>query len=301
MCTYNGSRYLREQLDSIVNQAYPIHEFLVFDDISSDDTVDILNNYASRYPYMKVQVNTSNLGFTKNFEQALKAASGDVIAISDQDDVWMKDKLERMMEVWKPEHPLIYCNSFIFSGHVPEKAQEPVFRMFEGTDARKIFLANTISGHAIICRKELVPLVTPFHPSAMYDWWMGVVAAYNGGVQHYDKVLVFHRSHEANQTVNVLNSYSKDDRKNVEKQKLIKQSRVFATAPGIPAEHKEFLFTFAQLMKESLKTKFHTPLFLFMVKNRKLLFNFKKKKVGIFSHIKHSYRRTLNKNWKKQP
>lgn len=300
MCTYNGEKYLHEQLESIIRQTYPIYELLVFDDVSQDGTLNILEEYKLQYPFIKVFVNKQNLGYTKNFEQAIQQASGDIISIADQDDVWMAEKLARMIKSWKPEYPLIYCNSYIFSGKVPAIAKEPVFRMFEGTDARKIFLANTISGHAILCRKSFVPLVIPFSEKAMYDWWMGVVAAYNGGVQHYDKVLCLQRSHAGNSTVNILDKLSAAEQKNQKKTRILDQCRVFANAPNMPASHKEFLHTFADLLEKSFWVRFHTPLFWFMMKNRRLLFNFKKKTVVIFSNIKHSYIWTLNRLWNKQ-
>lgn len=294
LCSYNGAKYIVEQLDSIVNQTYPIFELLIFDDVSVDNTVEIIEDYAHKFPFIKLAVNEINLGYRKNFQQALGFATGDTIAICDQDDVWMKDKLARMIGAWDMSHPLIYCNSFIFSGQAPAQPPEPVFRMFEGTDARKIFLANTISGHAIICSKDFLKLALPFTEDAMYDWWMGVVAAYNGGVQHYDKVLVCQRSHADNSTVDILEKYSANEQKNIKKKLLIKQCRVFMTAPNILSEDKIFLSTFAHLLEESLYKNFHKGLFGFMVKHRKLLFNFKKKKVVIFSHLKHSYLWSLN-------
>lgn len=295
LCTYNGAAYITEQLQSLTEQTYPIFELLIFDDASTDNTVEVIQQFAKNYDYIHVAVNHKNLGFTKNFEQALQAAKGDIVSICDQDDVWMKDKLEKMITAWDMRHPLIYCNSYIFSGDVPQHPQEPVFRMFEGTDAKKIFLANTISGHAIICRKDFIPLVVPFSKDAMYDWWMGVVAAYNGGVQHYDKVLVYQRSHSQNSTVDILEKYDKAEQKNIKKQRMIKQCRVFMHAPNITPEDKDFLNTFSHLLEESLYVSFYKPLFSFMFMHRSLLFNFKKKKIVFFSHLKHSYKWATNK------
>lgn len=294
LCTYNGARFLRQQLDSLVGQTYPVYELLVFDDRSSDDTVKILNEYATQFPFVKVNVNAQNLGYTRNFEQALHRASGDVIAISDQDDVWMLDKIEKMMKAWKPEHPLIYCNSYIFKDELPAKPKQPGYRMFKGSDARQLALVNTISGHATMCRKDFLPLVLPFSNEAMYDWWMGVVAACNGGVQHYNEVLVYHRNHESNMTVNALDHLETRERKRIEKMRLINQCRIFATAPNMPEGHKQFMLDYARIAEESLDKEIYWPLFFFMVKNRECIFHYKKKSSGLISHIKHSYRRTKN-------
>ncbi len=87
MCTYNGGMFLREQLDSILRQTYPISEIIVQDDCSTDDTMDILRSYAARDNRVRVTRNAVNLGFNRNFRSAVMKATADFVAISDQDDV----------------------------------------------------------------------------------------------------------------------------------------------------------------------------------------------------------------------
>jgi len=95
MATYNGAAFLREQLDSIIAQSRLPDELIVCDDQSTDDTVQILRDYAGRSPFpIRVEINEKRLGSTKNFEKAIGLCSGDIIALSDQDDVWMRHKLE---------------------------------------------------------------------------------------------------------------------------------------------------------------------------------------------------------------
>ena len=98
MCTYNGERYLREQLDSIIGQTYPIHRLIVQDDRSTDGTVAIVREYAARYPFISLYVNGRNLGYNLNFKSAVMRATADFVAISDQDDVWFADKIARQVE-----------------------------------------------------------------------------------------------------------------------------------------------------------------------------------------------------------
>lgn len=294
MCTYNGEAFVQEQINSIVSQTYPVYELLIFDDASTDNTVKTISEIASKYSNIKVIVNEKNIGFTKNFEQAIRAATGDVIGISDQDDIWIATKIEKMIRAWLPIHPLIYCNSVVFSNMPPANPSSPKYRQFEGIDARKIFFFNTISGHALFFKKEFAHLVLPFTEGIMYDWWMAVVAAYNGGVQHYNETLVYHRSHLKNITINSMNKYSEAEQRFHYKIWLSKHTKKFATAPNIPSAHKEFLIKYNNLLNESLTKTFHMPLFLFTLKNRLLLFNYKRRKIGIFSHIKHSYLRTYN-------
>lgn len=293
MCTYNGEKFIEEQLLSVVNQTYPLKEVLIFDDTSTDNTVNIIQKIAAGHPVIRLLVNETNLGYTRNFEQGLKAATGDAIAISDQDDVWMLDKVEKLVKAWKPEYPLIYCSSYFFSGKPPETLDiNPNFRRFEGKDARKIFLYNSVSGHALLIRRSFLQLVLPLNEKVTYDWWMAVVAAYNGGVQYFPEILVCQRLHDNNVTVAFENRYSKDEIRLKLKQTIIDNCNQFAEAINIPKMHKAFALKLARLAAESLNRKFYFPLFLFLLNNRTILFNYKKRKVAIFSHVKHSYRRT---------
>lgn len=92
LCSYNGEHFLKTQLDSIVCQTYPIHELIIQDDGSTDHTLDIAREYAAQYPFIRVEQHPQNLGFNRNFENALKKATGDFIAIADQDDIWYPEK-----------------------------------------------------------------------------------------------------------------------------------------------------------------------------------------------------------------
>lgn len=98
MCTYNGEQFLREQMDSILAQDYPLHEIIVQDDRSTDDTWDILQTYAKAHPGLfKLFRNDEQLGFNRNFHTALLRATGQYVAISDQDDIWFPQKISKQV------------------------------------------------------------------------------------------------------------------------------------------------------------------------------------------------------------
>jgi glycosyltransferase involved in cell wall biosynthesis len=98
MATYNGSQFLSEQLESILNQRLRPDELIACDDGSSDDTVEILQRFADRAPFpVRIARNESNLGFVANFSKAASLCSGDIIFFCDQDDLWDVDKLERVV------------------------------------------------------------------------------------------------------------------------------------------------------------------------------------------------------------
>ena len=95
MCTYNGEQYLREQMDSLLAQTYPIWEIIVQDDVSTDSTWNILTDYAIKYPnVVKPSRNKERKGYRLNFMSALLKATGDYVAISDQDDIWYQSFYE---------------------------------------------------------------------------------------------------------------------------------------------------------------------------------------------------------------
>ena len=97
LCTYNGAKYIKEQLDSILAQTYPLHEIIVQDDHSTDETTQILQEYACKHSLIKVFQNDSAQGVNGNFLSAMQRATGEYIAISDQDDIWETDKIENQI------------------------------------------------------------------------------------------------------------------------------------------------------------------------------------------------------------
>jgi glycosyltransferase involved in cell wall biosynthesis len=99
MCTCNGEKYIVEQLESIVNQTYPLHELIIQDDCSTDNTWSIIKEYENKHPYIKCYSNKNRIGVNPNFKKAFFHASGEIIAPSDQDDIWDLTKIEKLVEL----------------------------------------------------------------------------------------------------------------------------------------------------------------------------------------------------------
>jgi glycosyltransferase involved in cell wall biosynthesis len=96
MCTYNGEKFINLQLDSILAQTYHNLELVIVDDGSTDETFNIISDYAKKDGRIKCFKNEVNLGFNKNYERAIKLTTGEFIAISDQDDIWLPHKMMMM-------------------------------------------------------------------------------------------------------------------------------------------------------------------------------------------------------------
>src|ERR671918_1535646 len=116
MCTYNGAEYLPAQLESILAQSRPPDEIVVCDDCSTDQTPALLEQFKPESPIpIIIKINKQNLGSVKNFEQTVSMCTGDVVALSDQDDVWRKDKLQLFDDAFRknPTAGLVFSDAEI--------------------------------------------------------------------------------------------------------------------------------------------------------------------------------------------
>jgi rhamnosyltransferase len=128
MATYNGEKYIHEQIESIINQTYKNWRLLISDDGSVDGTVEIIKKYIKKDKRIElIEDNLGNLGVVKKFRELLKRAEADYIMFSDQDDIWLNNKIERTLnEVFKfkerIEAPLlIHSDSFIMNNDTKVK------------------------------------------------------------------------------------------------------------------------------------------------------------------------------------
>jgi len=224
LCTYNGERYLVEQLESILNQDYAnITEIICVDDNSTDSTWEILNRYVEKYPTFKIIQNKTNLGFIRNFEHAISLTTNQFIAISDQDDVWRTDKISKLIS-GIGNGMMVYSDN----EYIDENGQKigVLFsdkrNLVATTSCLNFTLFNAISGHTILFRKELLTFALPFPTDIHYDWWLAFCASQHSIIQVVNEPLVGYRQHIANavggygikesdkkaQTFNILNETS---------------------------------------------------------------------------------------------
>ena len=201
LCTYNGEAYLREQLESIVNQSYSQLELIAIDDCSTDNTLSILKEYEANYPFIQVFENPENLGYIRNFEKALRLCSGEFIALSDQDDIWDLHKIEKQIKAIG-NHLMIYHDSEFIdeNGQLLNKKMSDIMNLYRGDQPEAFLFFNCISGHSVFMKKALRDELLPFPNAYYHDWWMGYVATNLGSIDCIDEPLVKYRQHQTADT-----------------------------------------------------------------------------------------------------
>lgn len=199
IATYNGEKFLKQQLDSIYNQTYKDFEVVVCDDCSSDKTVEILKEYNSKYG-LKYFINDENLGFVKNFEKAISQCSGQFIAFCDQDDIWLPEKIEILLNEIQ-DSLLIHSDAYIVDEN------EKIISQSYSKYAQKIFTKNTIellfynfvTGCTTMINRRLLDFSFPFPKDVIaHDWWFAFIATKLNSVKYYNKPLIKYRQHSSN-------------------------------------------------------------------------------------------------------
>jgi glycosyltransferase involved in cell wall biosynthesis len=211
LCTYNGERYLLQQLKSFLEQTLLPFELVACDDASSDSTCKILEEFSHKAPFpVRIVQNEHNLGLRKNFSQAAGLCSGQYIAFSDQDDIWLPDKLEQcylLMRKAEEEYgtgiPLLVHSDLSLidtENRMTEPSCMKVLHMRpEPIDPLKTLLVrNTVFGCTSLCNRKLMKESIPF-PDVItnHDGWCALIAASHGKIIFHPKALVLYRQHES--------------------------------------------------------------------------------------------------------
>ena len=209
LCTYNGERFLQQQLDSIARQTQPPDELIVCDDGSMDATLEILKRFAAPFP-AHVNPNPARLGVTKNFERAISLCGGDMIALADQDDVWQPEKLARLHNALKamPQVGAVFSDADLIDGagqpldatlwrsiHFSPREQQAI----NHGDALAVLLKHrVVTGAALAFRADLREKILPIPESWVHDGWIAFVAALFADLRAIPEPLILYRQHERN-------------------------------------------------------------------------------------------------------
>jgi len=252
LATYNGEKYLQEFLNSIISQTYDNIEVIACDDQSTDKTVEILREY-SKEMKLNYFVNQKRLGVNKNFEKAINLCTGDFIALADQDDIWVKDKLEILYEeIIKDDNILcVLSDAFIINenGELISNSFIKYIGVNSNTDFKSFLFGSRFLGCTFMIRRNLVNYALPFpNDICCHDWWLNIIASKKGTVKFVDKPLIYYRIHGANTTgalkasfLNLLNFYLQKGGKFMDDHQKILLATLDRLKPDLTPEENEVI------------------------------------------------------------
>lgn len=202
--TYNGAKYLAAQLDSILAQTHQELEILISDDASMDDTWAIAQNYAIKDARIRLLRHEKNVGLHANLNTALAKASGEYIAISDQDDIWLPHKIEKQLSLLSGAVG-VYSDSALIDaqGQSLGKTLFQTLNIKPNADSARtvpLFFKNAVSAHALLFHRSLLSMALPFSDDFIFDHQLALADSCYGGLQYCDEPLVLHRIHGGNHT-----------------------------------------------------------------------------------------------------
>ena len=196
MATFNGEKYISEQIDSILSQLGVDDELIVSDDGSTDNTLQILRSYHDKR--LKLTQNVQRHGFVGNFENALRQSKGDVIFLSDQDDVWKGNKVEIIMSSLE-SYSLVIHDAELINGQGKALGR----RYYSTMHCHTSFLANLWKTRWLGCcmafRRDVLDYCLPFPPKIVaHDYWIGMMGMLKFRYCFIDDVLIGYRRHGGN-------------------------------------------------------------------------------------------------------
>jgi len=214
LCTFNGAKYIKEQLNSILDQTLPVDEIVICDDLSTDDTFEILSDYQKNNPEIfRIFQNEKTLKSVKNFEKTISLCTGEVTFLSDQDDYWYPEKVEIFINKFKEDTAMLaFCsngflmdenseimNDYFTKWDVYEKYSEskPNFEMFNFITQK----GNFSTGATMAIKTEFaksvfpIPKLQDFH----HDEWLTLLATVDGKMGFIPQKLINYRVHSSQQ------------------------------------------------------------------------------------------------------
>lgn len=209
LASYNGEKYISDQLDSIINQTYKNWELIIRDDGSKDETMTILNKYEKKDERIKIlRDDKGNLGFLKNFEELLFNAKEEFVLFSDQDDFWLKNKLEKFVEKIKgldekvlSKPLLIHCNSLVCDDKLEIIKEEFInSKIAKKTNSNIYFFEYIVQGSTSMVNKKMIKESLPFLKNVtLHDRYFHLLSQFLGTRVFINESLVKYRQHERNE------------------------------------------------------------------------------------------------------
>lgn len=214
MCTYNGAQFIEEQIRSILNQTVPVGEIVVCDDGSTDSTIEIIQKIAKETTIpIHIHINETNLGCVRNFEKAIHLCNGDIIFLSDQDDIWMPNKVEKIVDYFLVNRQIsvIISDALLIENNGKPIPNITLFdvvglkdqlKYFDKGFAMELFLqVNRATGCTMALRKDFVSLIyinseaKPGTDKQIHDGCIAISAIIKNALGYIKEPLTLYRQH----------------------------------------------------------------------------------------------------------
>lgn len=213
LCTFNGRTFLQDQLDSLTRQTRLPDELIISDDASTDDSVRLAESFAASAPFpVRIHSRTQNVGFRENFGEAIRMASGDILFLSDQDDVWLESKVERMAAQFEADPALGMAFS---DAEVVDSDLRPTgtrlwssavqfdgkrrARFADGEGFHVLLGGNVVTGATMAFRSRYTDRLFPLDTEALHDGWIALLISAVAPIVAIEEPLILYRQHTQNQ------------------------------------------------------------------------------------------------------
>ena len=222
LSSYNGEKYIEEQINSLIKQTYKNWNLLIRDDGSSDNSINIIKKFEKKYKRISLIKSSGNLGACKSFLQLVeytkKQFNPEYIMFCDQDDVWLKNKIQDSIDYMKekeesqPDTPILISTNLTLVDKNLQSLERTYFELLDvnpnKTSLRLLIHRCTIAGCSCILNKSLIKRIYDIPNKAiMHDYWIALIAASFGNIYRINESSILYRQHDSNYTgVNIKTS-----------------------------------------------------------------------------------------------
>lgn len=264
---------MQAQIDSLLQQTWAPLEIIVSDDCSTDGTREILQTYQNDSRF-RIFLQPKNLGAIQNFEFATRQANGEYLAFCDQDDIWLPEKIEKLVR-FIGAFPLIYSDSILIdeNGLSLAKNLSHLRKMQDVSDTRGFIFSNVVWGHAMLVQKSLINQVLPIPEGIPHDIWFAAKASALTGIKYLDEPLTLYRQHGKTVTTTLAQkAVTRPHEKRY--QDFEDKLHWIGVLRNHDGKRQDFYAALYRLFARKAQGRFVWPLFFFLLKNQALFFQF---------------------------